>query len=130
MKKRIAILFITVLLTSCKNDSKASVSIEEAEKTAVRQVSGFFTYYADAAVFQTPNELFGVIGNKKAQELIEMAEPLKSHFTDEVAVTLNVKTVKKPEGEEGWEYRIEIIDIINVSKVEQKDEDIKKVITE
>lgn len=130
MKKAIAILFITAFFTSCKTDSKSSISDKGTEETAIKEITGLFTYYADAAVLRTPNELFGVVENKKAQELIKMAEPLKDNYTDEVAVTLNVKTVKKPENEEGWEYRVEIIDIINVSKVEQKDSDLKKLITE
>ena len=56
-----------------------------------------------------------------------MAEPLKDAPTDEVAVVLKVRVVKKPELEEGWENRIEIIDILKVSKVDVKDSTIIKL---
>ncbi|MEO8774441.1 MAG: hypothetical protein ABI263_06340 [Gelidibacter sp.] len=128
MKNLIAILFIAALFLSCKNDSKSPVSDDDRqEEISNREVSGNFFYYTDAAVLQTKSELFGVIENEKAKELIKMAEPLKDIATDEVSVTLKVKVVKKPEFEEGWENRIEIIDIIKVSKVDQKDSDIIKL---
>lgn len=130
MRKLVAILFITVLITSCKNDSKSAVPVESTEEANVREIAGNFTYFADAAVLQTKNELFGVVENQKAQELIKMAEPLKHDYTDEVAVILKVKVVKKPEDEEGWENRVEIIEIINVSKVEKDDSDIIRIRTE
>ncbi|MEO5789866.1 MAG: hypothetical protein ACOH2D_05870 [Gelidibacter sp.] len=131
MKNQIAILFIATLFISCKNDSKSEVSLDDSrDGLSVREISGNFTYFADAAVFQTKNELFGVVENEKAQELITMAEPLKDAPTDEVRVTLKVMVVKKPEHEEGWENRIDIIDIINVLKVNPKDSEIIKIITE
>lgn len=121
MKKLIGILFISIAFFGCKNDNK------EGEKTAsepletidsVREVSGTFMYYADAAVFQTKSELFGVLENEMLQDLIIQSEPLKTEATDEVAVTLKVKVSKKPENEEGWDNRIEILEIKKVSKAD------------
>lgn len=131
LKKLIVILFIATLFTSCKSDSKAAISVDEGQdELSAREISGNFTYYTDAAVFQTKNELFGLVENEKLQELIKMAEPLKDAPTDEVKVTLKVNVVKKPEHEEGWENRIEIIDIINVLKVNPEDSEIIKIIKE
>ena len=131
MKQLIVILFIATLFTGCKNDSKNSVSVDESQDhMSMTEISGNFIYFADAAVLQTKSELFGVVANEKAQELIKMAEPLKDAPTDEVAVILKVKVVQKPEHEEGWENRIQIIDIIKVSKVYQKDSDIIKLSSE
>ena len=128
MKKIGAILFVSLLFTSCKNDSKSPEAKDNTqEEASIRVVSGRFTYYPDAAVFQTKSELFGLVENEKAQELIQRTESLKDAPTDEVAVTLKVKVVKKPELEEGWENRIEIIDIINVSKVNQDDSGLIKL---
>ncbi len=128
MNKIISIFFISALFTSCKNDSKSAVSLDDSQdELSASEISGNFTYYADAAIFQTKSELFGVFENEKMQELIKMAAPLKDAPTDEVKATLKVKVVKKPEQDEGWENRIEIIDIINVSKVDQKDSDIIKL---
>lgn len=131
MKKISLLLFILMVFASCKNDSKSPVSVDSnQEESSTREISGNFTYFADAAVFQTKNELFGVVENEKAQELIKMAEPLKDDYTDEVAVTLKVKVVKKPEHEEGWDNRIEIIDIITISKIDQKDSGMIKLKSE
>ena len=131
MKKLMVILFITACFTSCKEDAKTPVLLDVGkEEVNIREISGNFIYYVDAAVLQTKSELFGVVENEKALELIKMAEPLKDKPSDEVVVTLKVKVVKKPEHEEGWENRIEIIEIINVSKVDQKDSDIIRLKSE
>ena len=128
MKTTLAILFVAALFISCKSDAKAPVSIDDSQdELSAREISGNFTHFGDAAIFQTKSELFGVVENEKMQELIKIAAPLKDAPTDEVKATLKVKVVKKPEQDEGWENRIEIIDIINVSKVDQKDSDIIKL---
>lgn len=84
-------------------------------------------YYADAAVFQTKSELFGVIENEMLEDLIIQSEPLKKEASDEVAVTLKVKKSKKPENEEGWDNRIEILEIIKVSMANPEDNNIIKL---
>lgn len=120
MKKIFFLIFILMVFVSCKNDPNAPVGGEEShDQLEVRELTGNFTYYADAAVLQTPSELFGVVEDEKSKELLKRTEPLKDHPTDEVKVTLKVKVHKKPEHEEGWENRVEIIDIITVSKVDQ-----------
>jgi len=130
MKKLVAILFLSVAFISCKDDSQKEVSVDSVqEEIGVRELSGNFVYYADAAVLQTKSELFGIIENEQSQELIKKAQPLKNEATDEVevAVTLKVKVSKKPEGEEGWENRVEIVDIIKVSKINPEDSDMIKL---
>lgn len=118
MKKLFVILCVFTLAISCKNDTKKDVVNEEPElvETNEKTVNGNFMYYEDAAVFQTRSELFGVIENEKLQELILQSETLKNEPMDEVLVSLKVKTSKKPENEEGWDNRIEILEIIKVSK--------------
>lgn len=128
MKKTFFLIFILMAFASCKNDSKSPVVGEEShDQSNVRELTGNFIYYADAAVLQTRSELFGVIEDEKTLELVKMAEPLKDQPTDEVKVTLKVKVTKKPEHEEGWENRVEIIDIITVSKVDQNNSNIIKL---
>lgn len=119
MKKLVVILCLFTAFISCKDDSKKEEeTIDNDLKTSedVKEVSGTFMYYADAAVFQMRSELFGVVENEKLQELILQSETLKNDPSDEVTVTLKVTTSKKPENEEGWEDRIEILEIIKVSK--------------
>ena len=132
MKKIISLLAIVVVLVSCKNDKKDEVENEvETIETPLTSdeslVSGNFMYYADAAVFQTKSELFGVVENQLLQDLIIQSEPLKTEATDEVKVTLRVKKSKKPENEEGWDNRIEILEIIKVSMADPNDNNIIKL---
>ncbi|MCB0446517.1 MAG: hypothetical protein KDD03_03225 [Gelidibacter sp.] len=130
MKKVLIFLFVVMAFVSCKKDSKTETSIDETIEEVssdIKELSGNFIYYADAAVFQTKSELFGVVENEKLEELIIQSETLKDQPTDEVAVTLKVKISKKPENEEGWDNRIEIIEIIKVSKVNSEDSDIIKL---
>lgn len=130
MKKILVLIFMVTAFVSCKKDSKTETTIEEpleVVSSGTKELSGNFIYYADAAVFQTKSELFGVVENEKLEELIIQSETLKDQPTDEVAVTLKVKVSKKPEKEEGWDNRIEIIEIIKVSKVNPEDSDIIKL---
>ncbi len=113
MKKILVSFLIITAFLSCKNDSKT----ESQSSGELTQLSGYFVYYADAAVLQTKSELFGVIINKKMQELNKQAQPLKNEPTDQVAVTIKGIISKKPADEEGWENRIEIVEIISVSKL-------------
>ena len=119
MKKYLIFLLIISVFYSCKNDKSNEVVNEESSQQVAddtKLMSGSFTYYADAAVFQTNNELFGVVENENLMDLIVQSETLKDEATDEVKVTLKVKVTKKPENEEGWENRIDIVEIIKVSK--------------
>lgn len=126
MRKIFLLMVITTLFISCKNDEKKENINDSADDLPKNTVmSGSFMYYADAAVFQTKSELFGVEENEMLQDLIIQSEPLKTEATDEVAVTLKVNVNKKPENEEGWEKRIEILEIIKVS---QADPDSNRII--
>lgn len=128
MKKILLLVFITTALISCKNDEKKETVIDTAEEPAKETLmSGTFMYYEDAAVFQTKSELFGVIQNEMLEDLILQSEPLKKEASDEVAVVLMVKLSKKPENEEGWENRIEILEIVKVSETDPNNNNIIKL---
>jgi len=130
MKKLILLLCIVTTFVSCKNDEKKeneTVNEESELSTDESTVTGSFVYYADAAVFQTKSELFGVVENEKLQDLIVQAETLKDEPSDEVAVTLKVKITKNTDNKEVWENWIEILEIIKVSKANPEDSNIIKL---
>ena len=130
MKKLILLLCIVTTFVSCKNDEKKeneTVNEESELSTDESTVTGNFVYYADAAVFQTKSELFGVVENEKLQDLIVQAETLKDEPSDEVAVTLKVKITKNTDNKEVWENWIEILEIIKVSKANPEDSNIIKL---
>ena len=122
--KKLLILFLTITtLSSCKNDSK-SETVENDELTLIQ---GEFVYYADAAVIQSHQDVYGVIINEKMHDLDNNVKPYKVEITDMVPVEIKGKIIPKPEGEEGWPYRIEIIEILNVSKPDPNKNDVVKL---
>lgn len=120
MKKVQLIVLILVFLSACKNDKKEDLNKEnetnltEVENDGLTLLEGNFVYYDDAAVFQTATSLFGVILNEKSKALAEQAKPLKNAETDMVKARVRGTIEKKPEGEEGWDFRINIKKIISV----------------
>jgi hypothetical protein len=135
MKKLVILLFITTAFMSCKNNSKSNtennITSSSSDKTAKQSdgltlLKGDFIYFKDAAVLQTHKEVYGVIIDKKMQELNTQAQKYKIEDTDMVPVEIRGKIIPKPENEEGWPFRVEIKEILNVSKPNpQKNEVIK-----
>ena len=137
MKKIIFLLLITIVFVSCKNDSKTNteketITADGPEKTAKQSdgltlLKGDFIYFADAAVLQTHREVYGVIIDEKMHELNNQVQQYKNEITDMVPVEIRGKITPKPENEEGWPYRIEIKEILNVSKPNPQDNEVIKV---
>lgn len=134
--KNIALLLVLFLvLTGCKNDSKSdknSDNIEDQDDKTTKQndglvlLKGEFVYFANAAVLQTnSSSIYGVIINEKMHELDKLAKQFKSEPTDYVFVEIRGEIIPKPEHEEGWPYRVNIKEILNVSKSQNEDEVIK-----
>ena len=128
MKKLTLLLLSLVVLGGCKNDSKTedtstktkSIDIDSPERTEKQSdgltlLKGEFVYYADAAVLQTHKEVYGVIIDDKMHELHEMAEKFKNEPTDYVTVEIRGKITPKPNGEEGWPYRVAIKEILKIT---------------
>lgn len=134
--KNIALLLVLIMaLTGCKNNSKSdknSDNIENQDGKTTKQndglvlLKGEFVYFADAAVLQTnSSSIYGVIINEKMHELDKLAKQFKSEPTDYVFVEIRGEIIPKPENEEGWPYRVNIKEILNVSKSQNEDEVIK-----
>lgn len=132
MKKFIIVCILALSFASCKQEAKSTEETVETTKAKTANqndgltlLRGEFVYYSDAAVLQTPNQIYGVILNEKLDELNKQAEPFKKEATDFVMVEVRGKVQTKPEGEEGWENRVEIKDILKVSAVEKQVEVVK-----
>jgi hypothetical protein len=137
MKKIILSVLILSSLISCKNDSKKDnqeeiITTDGSEKTAKQSdgltlLKGDFIYFADAAVLQTHREVYGVVIDEKMHELDKQVQQYKIETTDMVPVEIRVKIIPKTENEEGWPFRIEIKEILNVSKPKPEDNAIIKI---
>jgi len=125
MKKILLILITITALMACKNDAKtepqevttdASQQRTEKQSDGLTLLKGEFIYYADAAVLQTPNKMYAVIIDDKMHELNEQAMKYKTADTDMVPVEIRGEITPKPENEKGWPLRVEIKEILKVSK--------------
>jgi hypothetical protein len=134
MKKILLILITITALMACKNDAKtepqevttdASQQRTEKQSDGLTLLKGEFIYYADAAVLQTHREMYAVIIDDKMHELDNMAKPFKKETTDFVQVEIRGKITPRPENEEGWDYRVEIKEILNVKAAEKSNEVVK-----
>ncbi len=133
MKKFNLIIILVLVLLSCKNETKTEVNLEGNREKSYDQNDGFitmkgeFVYYADAAVFQTSNEIYGVVIDENLQLLEKQVKPFKKEATDMVPVTIRVRKFEKPESEEGWQYRLEIKEILKVEAPDPNKEDVIKL---
>ncbi|MBV7269669.1 hypothetical protein [Winogradskyella luteola] len=132
--KRLVILFLmTITSVACKSEKKEEVNLEENRAKSYDQNDGFvtmkgeFVYYADAAVFQTANEIYGVVIDDNMHQLEAQVKPLKKEATDMVPVTIRVRKFEKPKGEEGWPFRVEIKEILKVEAPDPNKEDVIKL---
>ena len=89
--------------------------------------SGDFVYYADAAVLQTSEEVYGVIINKKAEELAQKAKAFQTGPTDMVRVEVSGFLIAKDSLEEGWPFKLDIKKIISVRAVDTNDNQVIKI---
>ena len=139
MKKVLILLITLVAFTSCKKESKQETheaktieNIDGPEKTAKQSdgltlLKGEFVYYADAAVLQTHNQIYGVILNDMVDELNSKAKPFKTEPTDFVNIEIRGKITPKPKGTEGWDNRVEIKEILNVSASKSENDKVVKL---
>lgn len=140
MKKLLLLFLAFSILSACKNESNVekseSTSINDStiegdsnakEKKGLKTMVGQFIYYGDAAVLQTRNDIYGVIINDKMHELNEMAKEYKTEPTDYVTVQVRGHLIPKPEGEEGWPFRVDIKTIDNVKAYKVKDNEVIKL---
>lgn len=133
MKNIVLMLMLFATFLGCKEDKSQQertnkVTITEIPKTEKQSdglvlMKGEFVYYADAAVLQTnPSSIYAVVVNEKMHELDKLAQKYKTDPTDYVFVEIRGEIIPKPENEEGWPFRVNIKEILNVSKSEHSED--------
>ncbi|MFK2818851.1 hypothetical protein U0L90_01885 [Flavobacteriaceae sp. LMIT009] len=125
--KKLIFLFALVAFIGCKKDVNKegeTYKTEEVQDNSERTekqsdgltlLKGQFIYYADAAVLQTHVDVYGVIINDKMHELNEMVQKHKKVDTDMIPVEVRGRITPRPENEKGWDFRVEIVEILKVS---------------
>ncbi|MEP5255902.1 MAG: hypothetical protein ABJQ39_12640 [Winogradskyella arenosi] len=133
MRKISVIIVLTLVFFACKNEPKQEASskdenpITKTTSEAYVTLKGDFVYYADAAVLQTPSEIYGVVIDEKMHQLNKQVTALKNEDTDMVPVTVKVRKFEKNKDEEGWQYRVEIKEILKVEAPDPEGKDVIKL---
>ena len=139
--RKLSIVICVFVLLACKNEAKSTendTQMEPVESTETKGrtakqsdgltlLKGDFLYMADAAVLQTHREIYAVVIDDKMHELNNKVKKYKKEDTDMVPVEIRGEIKPKPEGEEGWDYRVSIKEILNVLPPNEKDGDVIKL---
>ncbi len=135
MKKINLIIILALVLFACKNETKSEVNLEENRAKSYDQNDGFITLKGDfvyveednAAIIKKGNDIYAVVIDDNMRKLDEQVKPFKKEGTEMVPVTVRVRKFEKPEGEEGWPYRLEIKEILKVEAPDPNKEDVIKL---
>ncbi|WP_299366913.1 hypothetical protein [Winogradskyella sp.] len=136
MKKLVFILMVSIGLFSCKNEPKEKgVNLEESRAKSYDQndglvtMKGEFLYDADkkAAVFQTPNEIYGVVVNDNMHLLNEKVKAFKADEYTSVPVTIRVKRIENTDQAILWDNILEVKDILKVEAPDPNKKDVVKL---
>lgn len=125
MKKLFLICTLCIAL-ACKEDSKKT-SNQENTTIETKRLVGEFVYYADAAVFQVKNDIYGVIIDDQMQALNNEAKAYKKEATDMVIADVEAQILPKNKDEEGWPYKLKIEKIYSVKALDPNKNDVIKL---
>ena len=135
MKKIVFILIAIISFSSCKNDAKQNINLEENRAKSYDANDGFITMKGDfvydanknAAVFQTGNDNYGVIVDDNMKALNEKLKPFKEDEYTSVPITVRVKRIKNSNKASLWTYNIEIKEILKVEAPDPNKDDVIKL---
>ncbi|NQX84902.1 MAG: hypothetical protein HRT67_03180 [Flavobacteriaceae bacterium] len=125
MKKIILCFYLCTIFSACKNDTNKTNDLSNTTEHNTNVLSkdddltllkGEFVFYNNAAVLQTSKEFYGIIINEKTHELNTMVQAYKTDDTDMVPVEIKGRVTDKKDPIIKWKYKVEIVEILNVSK--------------
>ncbi|MCA0131163.1 hypothetical protein [Winogradskyella alexanderae] len=135
MKKLIFIFILAVCFSNCKNEPKVNASLEENRAKSYDANDGYITIKGDfvydanknAAVLQTPTDIYGVIIDENTKALDEKVKPFKEDLYTSVPVTIRVKKVVNTNEGSLWKYNLEIKEILKVEAPDLNKDDVIKL---
>ena len=102
--KRLILYTLIILGFGCKNKSENLTVLK-----------GSYIFFEDAAVLQTPNEIYGVYLNDKAVELNKLAMSFKARPSDAIIAELKGIISTDDHDKILWEKKFEIVEIVSTS---------------
>jgi hypothetical protein len=122
--KNFVLIICLALFISCKTDKKEKETEVVKTSESLQVLKGAYLYYTDVAILQTPTEVYGVVLDDKAMALNKKVSSFKKLDTYMVPVEVKGNIIPKAEGEEGWPFKIQIKEILKVSKPIPENKDI------
>jgi hypothetical protein len=122
--KNFVLIICLALFISCKTDKKEKENEVIKTSESLQILKGAYLYYTDVAILQTPTEVYGVVLDDKAMALNKKVSSFKKLDTDMVPVEVKGNVILKAVGEEGWPFKIQIKEILKVSKPIPENKDI------
>jgi hypothetical protein len=122
--KNFVLIICLALFISCKTDKKEKETEVVKTSESLQVLKGAYLYYTDVAILQTPTEVYGVVLDDKAMTLNKKVSSFKKLDTDMVPVEVKGNVILKAVGEEGWPFKIQIKEILKVSKPIPENKDI------
>ena len=142
MKKIVILLLTLTVVFSCKKDKKNDTEDVSEDKVLVAEpgktlkqsdgltaIHGKFLYSEKdtAAVLQTPTQMYSIVIDDNMQELRQQVEDYKIDEYTMVPVTIRGRIFEKDSLEESWDRKIEIKEILKISKPDPKENDVIKL---
>ena len=142
MKNVFVLIMIFTVIVSCKDDKKDGAEATAEEKILVAEpgktlkqsdgltaIHGKFLFVEDqnAAVLQTPTQMYSIVLDDNMKQLREQVEQYKIDAFTMVPVTIRGRIFEKDSSEEGWDRKIEIKEILKVSKPSPEENDVIKL---
>lgn len=125
MKYYTLLIVFILSFSACKNNTgSATETASKSQDQNLVTMQGEFIYHDGAAVLQTKHQIYGVVIDDMLNTLQKEVSPYKTSDLDMVTVTLKAKRIAKPEGEEGWPFRIEIKEILKIERPESGAQDV------
>lgn len=109
MKNTIYFLFLMTLTTACKQESE------------VITISGNYLYYEDAAVLQTPSEIYGVYVDEVVRQLNKDMIKFQKSPTDMVTVKIKAHVSNEKNEQILWENKLRIKEVLTIRAIPQND---------
>jgi len=122
--KKVFLILCLITFIACKSDKKEGKTEALEKVTEYKTLKGSYLYYTNAAILQTPTRVYGVILDENSKELNNKVAPFKVLDTDMVPVEIKGEVIAKDEGEEGWPFKVKIVEILNVTKPLPQNKDI------
>lgn len=142
MKKILVLFMMFTVILSCKDDQKKDTEVASEEESAVldgektrKQSDGLiaiqgnylFVEKDNAAVLQTPTQVYGVVVDDKVKALNSEVEKFKSEPYQMVPVTVRGRIIKNEDAEDEWKNKIEIKEVLKVSEPNPEENDVIKL---